>query len=156
MENAENKSKRLEFWEQPEQLSLIRFYARRYNSLKYIAKDMCIDRVTLWRWQRESPLIREALINNRWVRVAEVEDLLYEKAKEGKIWAMNRYLKAFGGKSYGPRMPTYFGDDCEIGLISEVVSESPPAEDEPKKKLSENPDEVPGLIKKIVYKYSTE
>ena len=58
----ENKSKKLEFWEQPEQLSLLRFYARRFNSLKSIAENMGIDRATLWRWQKDSPIIRETLI----------------------------------------------------------------------------------------------
>jgi len=32
----ENKSKKLEFWEQPEQLALIRFYARRFNNLNRV------------------------------------------------------------------------------------------------------------------------
>ena len=162
----ENKSKKLEFWEQPEQLSLLRFYARRFNNLKDVAEKMGIDRSTLWRWQKDSPSIRETLINNRWIRIAEIEDLLYEKAKEGKLWAINRYLKAFGGKNHCAAQ-TFRPDDCGIGLIAEVLSESPPAEEKPSPEKSRSkltlqsgglPDEairnIPEGTRKIIYKYT--
>ena len=144
----ENKSKRLEFWEQPEQLSLIRFYARRFNSLKSIAKNMGVDRATLWRWQKDSPLIHGALINNRWVRAAEIEDLLYEKAKEGKLWAIIRYLRAFGGRSYNPNLFAPC-DDCGIDLTAEILSEKQPEE---KPKITKS---LPDELEKVIYKYKT-
>lgn len=154
----ENKTKGLEFWEQPEQLFLIRFYARRFNSLKRIAENMGIDRVTLWRWQKDSPLIRETLINNKWARIAEIEDLLFEKAKEGNPWAISRYLRAFGGRNHSLRPPGYY-DDYDVGLISEVLSETQPEPEEEKPKGCGFPEEMTknatGEIRKIVYKYST-
>ena len=169
----ENKSKRLEFWEQPAQLSLLRFYARRFNNLKEIAKHMGIGIVTLWRWQKDSPLIHETLIHNKWIRVAEIEDLLYDKAKEGKFWAINRYLRAFGGKNHSPHLFAAY-DDCGIGLTAEVLSETQPAEEEikPSKKAAKNPKgwhtvrqnegnlpeeiakNIPDGVERVIYKYT--
>lgn len=96
------RNKRLNFWEGPLQLSMIRSYARRGCSLEEIAKKMGVSKPILVGWIKESPTLRDALTKSNVMITYCAEDMLEKKVREGEAWAIEMYLKAFKSSTYQP------------------------------------------------------
>lgn len=71
---------KMEAWETPKGLDILRELARRGASDEDIAKSIGVAKATLYRWKAKSDAIRDALQDGKLVADLEVEAVLFKKA----------------------------------------------------------------------------
>lgn len=71
---------KMEAWETPKGLDILRELARRGASDEDIAKSIGVAKATLYRWKTKSDAIRDALQDGKLVADLEVEAVLFKKA----------------------------------------------------------------------------
>lgn len=85
--------KRKEYWLEPENLVLIRYWRRHGCTVTETAKNMGVGESTLYKWSKDELDIREALKTGKETAIAAVENKLYSKALSGNLTAIIFYLK---------------------------------------------------------------
>lgn len=125
---------KLKYWEEPEQLAKLRGYMRRGLSLKDTALKIGVSEAVLKGWIKESPAIRNNL--KAFASKADlyiIEDKLVSAAKRGEKWAVNKYLKTFGGEIYNPDlrgefMPEEENNDAFNEILDIIEGRAKPEE----------------------------
>lgn len=113
---TKSKSKRLLYWEEPEQLALITGWSRRGLTMEEIAEKMDIKRSTLYEWMKLSSDISDTIKKGKDRADAAVENALFTAALNGNVTAMIYYLKT--------RMPEYWSEKVEHKVEAEVEQTS--------------------------------
>lgn len=115
------KKTRIEDWLVPEKMILLRDWAMNGLTLEEIAKKMDISCKTLYNWRQKNEKLDNVLKFNKDIADAQIEESLFQKAKNGDTTAMIFWLKN--------RRPKYFRERH----LSEQEKEALQIENEMKK-----------------------
>ena len=85
--------RKYDYWKSEDGLLLIEGWARDGLTDEQIAKNIGINRDTLYEWKKKFPDISDALKRTKEVVDREVENALFKAAMEGKVTAMIFWLK---------------------------------------------------------------
>lgn len=111
--------------------------------MQEIAKVIGITKPTLYKWIKESDLIKHALTNGKDIADAMVENALFTSAISGNVlaqifWLKNRRPKQWRDKVV-QEIETDNTQECGVVLIApRLEPNEPPNEEELKEKIKEN------------------
>lgn len=107
-------------WLEPDNLILIEGWARSGLTEEQIAKNMGIDRTTLYRWKNKDCNIYNALKRNKDIVDFEVENALLKNAMEGNVTAQIFWLKNRKQREWREKIE-YSTDSREISKLDELL-----------------------------------
>lgn len=110
---TKSKSKNLLYWEEPENMEIIKAWKRRGCTNKEIAENLLeIRESTLYEWMKLSSELSESIKKEKSRADAAVENALFAAALSGNVTAMIYYLKT--------RLPQYWTEKIEHKIEADV------------------------------------